>query len=79
MDIKEFEEAIKGLDRNKYHVGRSLSFSKDGKPYVNRWVIFRKDMSIEECYDPSTLAVLSSDKGNTIGDIKELIEREKIK
>ena len=79
MDFKEFEETIKELDHNKYHIGRSLSFDENGKPYLSSWDIFRKDMSTEEYFSPSNLAVLSSKKGNTIEDIKELIEKEKRK
>lgn len=74
MDFKEFEEVVSKLNHEKYHVGRILGFMKDGKPVIEKWEIFRKNMSEEEYYDPKNLAILSSDKGNTIDDIKKLVE-----
>lgn len=76
MDFKAFEEVVKKLDKNKYHVGRILGFI-DGKPKITKWDIFRKDMSEEEYYDSKNLAILSSDKGNTLEDIKKLVEESK--
>lgn len=76
MDLKKFEETIKKIDKKKYHVGRSIAFYEDGTPYICEWDIFRKDMSIEEYFDPSNLAILSSKKGNTIEDIEEFIRNE---
>lgn len=73
MDFKEFEDVVKKLDKSKYHVGRILGFI-DGKPKITKWDIFRKDMSEEEYYDSKNLAILSSDKGNTLEDIKKLVE-----
>lgn len=75
MDFKEFEETIKQLDRNKYHIGRTLII-KDGELIIEKWDIFRKGMSEEEYYDPKNLAILSSEKGNAIEDIKKLIDSE---
>lgn len=75
MDFKEFEETVKKLDTKKYHIGRILVF-KDNQPIIEKWDIFRKDMSEEEYYDPKNLAILSSEKGNTIEDIKKLIDSE---
>ena len=75
MDFKEFEETVKKLDRTKYRVGRILGFV-DGVPRIEKWDIFRKDMSEEEYKDPKNLVILSSDKGNTIEDIKKLIEEQ---
>ena len=77
MDFKEFEDVVKKLDKNKYHVGRVLGFMENGKPIIEKWDIFRKDMSEEEYYDIKNLAILSSDKGNTLEDIKKLVEEEK--
>lgn len=76
MKIKEFENVIKGLDRTKYHIGRTLGFAENGELYISKWDIFRKDMSMEEYFDPKNLAVLSSDKGHTIEDIEKLIMEE---
>lgn len=73
MDFKEFEEVVSKLDNKKYHIGRILEII-DGVPKITKWDIFRKDMSEAEYYDPKNLAILSSDKGNTIEDIKKLIE-----
>lgn len=75
MDFKEFEETVAKLDHKKYHIGRILEII-DGKPLITKWDIFRKDMSEEEYYDPKNLAILSSERGNTIEDIKKLIEEE---
>lgn len=76
MNVLEFESLIKKLDKNKYHIYRALQFDKDNKPYIAEWSIFRKNMSTEEYFDPSNLAVLSSKNGNTLEDIERLIENE---
>ena len=76
MDFKEFEEAVGKLDSTKYHIGRIVGFSKEGKLVIQKWEIFRKDMTEKEYYDEKNLAVLSSEKGNTIEDIKKLVEGE---
>ena len=73
MDFKEFEEVVKKLDKEKYHIGRVVGFV-DGTPKITKWDIFRKDMPIEEYFSPKNLVILSSDKGHTIEDIKKLIE-----
>lgn len=77
MDFKKFEELVKKIDRKKYHVSRALEFSEDGA-YISEWAIFRKDMSIEEYFDPKNLAVLSSAHGNTLEDIEKFIRGENI-
>lgn len=74
MDLKEFEEVVKQLDKNKYHIGRVLGFVDGGKPVITKWDIFRKNISDEEYYSSSNLEVLSSDNGNTLEDIKKLIK-----
>ena len=74
MDFKIFEETIKKINKNKYHISRTLRFKEDGTPYIDNWAIFRKDMTTEEYFDPKNLAILSSEKGNTIEDIKKFIE-----
>lgn len=76
MDLKIFEETVKGLDKNKYHIGRSLAFDDKGNMYLEKWDIFRKDMSTEEYFNPKNLAVLSSENGSAIEDIKKLIEED---
>lgn len=75
-EIEEFENIVKKLDRNKYHIGRTLKFNEEGKPYIDEWSIFRKDMTSEEYFDAKNLAILSSKRGNTIEDIKKLIKDE---
>lgn len=77
MNIKEFEEVVSKLDNKKYHIGRVLGFGKNGQFEVTKWDIFRKDMTQEEYFSNRNLAVLSSDKGNTVEDIKNLIKEEK--
>lgn len=76
MDVKKFEELVKKINREKYHVSRTLEISQNG-PYISEWAIFRKDMSTEEYFDPKNLAVLSSAYGNTLEDIEDFIEGEK--
>ena len=73
MDFKEFESTVKKLDKSKYHIGRILGFV-DGVPKIEKWEIWRKDLSEEEYKDPKNLVILSSDNGNTIEDIKKLVE-----
>lgn len=75
MDFKEFETIVKKLDKSKYHIYRALGF-RDGVPEIVEWKIFRKNLSEEEYYNPKNLAILSSDNGNTIDDIKKLVEEK---
>lgn len=75
MNIKEFEELVKKIDRNKYHVSRELTFSPEGF-YISNWSIFRKDMPSIEYFSKNNTAVLSSAKGHTIEDIKEFLRKE---
>ena len=77
MDLYEFENIVKKLDKNKYHINRTLGFNNDGKMYLEKWSIFRKDMTTEEYFSPENLVVLSSEHNNTIEDIEKLIEEEK--
>lgn len=78
MDLQEFEELIKGLDKNKFHINRTLGFNDGiGRFFLENWSIFRKDMSTEEYFSPKNLVVLSSEKGHTLEDIKQLIEEER--
>lgn len=74
-DLKEFEELVKKIDRNKYHVGRELTFSPEGF-YISNWSIFRKDMPSTEYFSEDNTAILSSAKGHTIEDIKEFLKKE---
>lgn len=76
MDMLEFENLVKKLDKNKYHIFRALQFDKNNKPYIAEWSIFRKNMSTEEYFSPKNLSVLSSKNGNTLKDIERLIENE---
>lgn len=76
IDLKEFEEVVEKLDKNKWHINRCVMFNENG-PYLAEWSIFRKKMDdFMEYFHPDNLAVLSSAKENTIEDIKELIEKE---
>ena len=75
MNPLEFEKLIKPLSREKYHISRAIKF-KDNTAYIDEWVIYIKDMPLEEFYDSNNMPVLSSAKGNTIEDIKKLIETE---
>ena len=70
----EFEKVIKNLDKNKYHICRSMIIDLEKGPYIDEWSIFRKDMSVEEYFSPNNLAILSSKNGNTLDDIKKLVE-----
>lgn len=76
MDVLEFEKVIKGIDKKKYHVGRSIAFDEDNNPYISQWDIFRKDMKMEEYFSPENLAILSSRNNNTIEDIEEFIRSQ---
>lgn len=77
VGFREFENIIKEIDRDKYHICRKLAFTENGMPYLDEWAIFRKDMSMAEYFSKENLAVLSSAKGNTIEDIKNFIEEQK--
>lgn len=76
MDFKKFEEVIKGIDKKKYHVGRTIAFDENNNPYISQWDIFRKDMSTEEYFSPENLAILSSRNNNTLEDIEEFIRSQ---
>ena len=76
MNLYEFEEVVKKIDKKKYHVGRTLAFDNNGNMYLEKWDIFRKDMSTEEYFDRKNLAVLSSEKQNTLADIEKLIKED---
>lgn len=75
-DFKEFEELVKGVNREKYHISRELSFSPETGLYLSNWSIFRKDMPSEEYFSADNTAILSSAKGHTIEDIKEFLKKE---
>lgn len=76
MNPLEFEKEIKELDRNKYHICRVLGF-ENNVPKIVEWEIFRKDMPEAEYFSAENKAKLSSKNGNTIEDIKKLIEYER--
>ena len=75
MELQEFEEAIKDIDRKKYHIGRTISF-ENGKAYISQWDIFRKDMSTEDYFKPENLAILSSRHNHTLEHIKEFTKKQ---
>ena len=58
MNPLEFEKLIKPLSREKYHISRAIKF-KDNTAYIDEWVIYRKDMPLEEFYDSNNIPVLS--------------------
>lgn len=74
MDIKKFEELVKKIDKNKYHINRSIRFDINNVPYIDDWNIYRKDMTTEEYFDSKNLAILSSRNGNTLEDIEKFIK-----
>ena len=74
INLKEFETLVKKIDREKYHISRELSFSPEGA-YISNWSIFRKDMPSTEYFSANNTAILSSAKGHTIEDIKELLKK----
>lgn len=75
IDIKEFEELVKKIDRDKYHVSRELSFGSTGLCLSN-WSIFNKEMPSTEYFSKNNTSILSSAKGHTIEDIKEFLRKE---
>ena len=76
VNIKEFEDLVKGIDRNKYHVSRELAFNLETGAYISNWSIFNKDMPSAEYFSKNNTAVLSSAKGHTLEDIKEFLIKE---
>lgn len=76
MDFYKFETLVKKLDKNKYHISRTVKFNENG-PFISEWDIFRKNMSTEEYFSSKNLAVLSSRNGNTIEDIEKLVNEER--
>ena len=76
MNLKDFENVVKKLNKNKFHINRTLGFNDNGEMYLESWSIFRKDMSTEEYFSPKNLVVLSSKNDNTIEDIEQLIKED---
>lgn len=77
MDFYKFENVVKKINKNKYHISRSIRFDKNGKPYISEWYIYRKDMSINEYFDSKNKSILSSIYNNTLEDIENLIKEDK--
>ena len=46
MDFKKFEELVKKIDREKYHVSRALEFSEYGA-YISEWAISEKTCQLK--------------------------------
>lgn len=76
IELEEFEKIVKKIDKKKYHINRTLSFTEEGIPYISDWNIYRKDMTTEDYFNIKNLAVLSFAKNNTLEDIQKLIEEE---
>lgn len=77
MDFYKFENVVKKINKNKYHISRSIRFDKNGNPYISEWYIYRKDMSINEYFDSKNKSILSSIYNNTLEDIENLIKEDK--
>lgn len=77
MDFYKFENVVKKINKNKYHISRSIRFDKNGNPYISEWYIYRKDMPINEYYDSKNKSILSSIYNNTLEDIENLIKEDK--
>lgn len=75
IDLKEFENLVKKIDKNKYHISRELGFGPTGL-YLSNWSIFNKDMPSAEYFSKNNTSILSSAKGHTIEDIKEFMIKE---
>lgn len=76
MDFYKFENVVKKINKNKYHISRSIRFDKNGNPYISEWYIYRKDMSINEYFDSKNKSILSSIYNNTLEDIENLIKED---
>lgn len=56
MKYKEFLKITDNLDRNKYHTCCSIKEDMENCD----WVIYRKDMSVEEYFSPKNKPLISS-------------------
>lgn len=75
MDIQKFEKAVEKIDKNKYHINRTLGMV-DGKFEIVNWSIFKKDLPDIEYFSNNNVAVLSSNLGNALEDIEKLIKEQ---
>lgn len=66
MKYKEFLKITDNLDRNKYHTCCSIKEDMENCD----WVIYRKDMSVEEYFSPKNKPLISS-KTHTKEDLIE--------
>lgn len=73
---KEFEEIIRTLDTNKYHVYRSIVFDKyTNDKYVVDWGIFDKDMPSEQYFSSDNKPILNS-KNNTLDELINFVKEK---
>lgn len=70
MKYKEFLKITDNLDRNKYHTCCSIKEDMENCD----WVIYRKDMSMEEYFSPENKPLLSSET-HTKEDLIEFCRR----
>jgi len=75
-EIEEFEKAVEKVNRNKYHICRECGFKEDGSFGLTKWTIFLKDMPSNEYFSANNKAILSSEYGDTLEDIKNIIEEK---
>lgn len=73
MELKMFQKMINKLNRDKFHICISLNDYKDLTNFD--WIIFRKDMPLEEYFSPENKPVLDS-KNNTIEELLEFLKSE---
>lgn len=70
IKLKEFEDLMKEIDKDKFHITRQIEL-KDDKVMVTKWEIFNKT------FNDINPTVLASYKNNTLQDIVNFIEYNK--
>lgn len=74
MNLNTFEKIIKNLNRDKFHI--CITFNECEFDKID-WVIYRKDMSLEEYFSPENKPILDS-KNNTECDLIKFIQTAKM-
>lgn len=74
---KEFEKLADKLSKTKkYHIHRSLNVDEKGNLFYSRWDIYLRLDDGEKYFSPENKAILSSEYGNTLNDIRNLVRKE---
>lgn len=75
ISFEDFENIVKEIDEKKYYISRTVKLGKDGLE-LDSWIIFKREVNIDEYLSSNNPPLLSSHNNNTLEDIKKLIAKE---